>query len=137
MNTYQIENSNYCRKFMLDKKFAAKEAKKALSSRDENSMNKLHLRIKEGAKTLYERNSCRELDDVYASLLAWDAIVGVISPNEQRPNSPHQLKRDSSCVWNGIYEGWYDDYQPDNEDELKEWFISVLALACAKRSGLF
>ena len=126
-------NASYCRKFML----AAKEAKKALSSRDENSIYKLHLRIKEGAKTLYERNSYRELDDVYASLLAWDAIVGVIRPNEHRPNSPHQLERNLTCLWNGIYKGWYDDYQPDNEDEFKEWFISVLLVACAKKNGLF
>jgi len=130
-------NASYCRKFMLDKKFAAKEAKKALSSRDENSIYKLHLRIKEGAKTLYERNSYKELDDVFASLMAWDIIINVIRPNEHRPNSPHQLERNLTCLWNGIYKGWYDDYQPDNEDEFKEWFISVLLVACAKKSGLF
>ena len=47
------------------------------------------------------------------------------------------LKRDYSCMWNAIYKGWYDDYQPDNEEEFKVWFISVLDLACEKKSGLF
>lgn len=137
-NEVMVENSNasYCRKFLLDKKFAVKEAKKALS-RGGSSIYKLHLRITDGAKTLYERNNDRELDEVFASLMAWDRIINIIKPNEHRPSSPHQLKRDCSCMWNAIYKGWYDDYQPDNEEEFKVWFISVLGLACAKKSGLF
>lgn len=129
MNALKIDNATYCKKILLDREFAEKEINNA-AILGGDAFEQLFSRIQDGVKAY------RPCNDNLVSLIAWDIIINTLAPNEQIPNNPSQLNKDDSPVWYGVFKGWFDDVKPEEEKSCKEWFISMLQLAEAKKISL-
>lgn len=129
----KLDNVTYCKKILLDEKFAEKEIKFA-ALRGGDTFEQLHSRIMDGVKkTSTDYMLCNEN---LVSLIAWDIIISTLTPNEQIPNNPSQLNKDDSPMWYGVFKGWFDDVKPKDEKSFQEWFICMLQVANVKKINL-
>lgn len=124
-------DENYYITFKNDLNFSAKEFVKAVLSLGDG-IGELHKRLKSGAEKLYKKNAGKILGNPYASLIAWDSIIESVGDRDIDGYG----RSDKNTMWNVIYKGWYDGYQPDDEKEFRRWFIASLALARAMKVSI-
>lgn len=128
----KMGNVTYCKKILLDGEFAEKEINNA-AILGGDAFGQLHSRIQDGVKKASMDTLCNEN---LVSLIAWDIIISTLAPNEEIPNNPSQLNKDDSPVWYGVFKGWFDDVNPEDEKSCKEWFICMLQVANVKKISL-